>query len=121
MKSFDGSAATPSELRCAGIDALGTIHFLQQFDLVGGDDPAERDSILGDPTVDELVDVLPQRDDPNVIYADNPGVRPCCSQGLSVELGDRRNLPAKALWRRPLACKCHSRAPYDLLSVAECT
>lgn len=65
---FDGSTATPSELRRAGIDALvkalgpiGMVRFLQQFDLVRGDYTAERDTILGDPTVDELVDELLRR------------------------------------------------------------
>jgi hypothetical protein len=51
---IDGSAATPAELRRAGIDALvkalgpvGTARFLQQFDLGHGDYTADRDRISG--------------------------------------------------------------------------
>jgi len=62
------STATPSELRRAGIEALvkalgpiGMIRFVQQFDLVREDYTAERDSILGGATVDQLVDELLQR------------------------------------------------------------
>ena len=62
---IDGSTATPAELRRAGIDALvralgpvGMARFLQQFDPGHGDYTADRDRILGSPTVDELMDEL---------------------------------------------------------------
>jgi hypothetical protein len=65
---IDGGTATPAELRRAGIDALvkalgpvGMARFLQQFDLGHGDYTAERDRILGNPTVDELMDELESR------------------------------------------------------------
>jgi hypothetical protein len=65
---IDGSTATPSELRRAGIDALvralgpvGMARFLQQFDPGHGDYTADRDRILGSPTVDDLMDELDQR------------------------------------------------------------
>jgi hypothetical protein len=68
VEPIDGSTATPAELRRAGIDALvkalgpvGMARFFQQFDLGHGDYTAERDSILGNPTVDELVDELERR------------------------------------------------------------
>jgi hypothetical protein len=61
------STATPGELRRAGIDTLvkalgpiGMVRFLRQLELVRRDRTAERDIILGDPTVDELVDELLQ-------------------------------------------------------------
>jgi len=62
------SAATPAELRRARIDALvkalgpvGMAHFLQQFDPGHGDYTADRDRILGNPTVDDLMDELEHR------------------------------------------------------------
>jgi hypothetical protein len=65
---IDGSKATPAELRRAGIDALvkalgpvGMARFLQQFDLAHGDYTADRDRILGNPTVDELMDEVQRR------------------------------------------------------------
>ena len=65
---IDGSTATPAELRRAGIDALvralgpvGMARFLQQFDPGHGDYTADRDRILGNPTVDDLMDELEQR------------------------------------------------------------
>ena len=64
-KPIDGSTATPAELRRAGIDALvralgpvGMARFLQQFDPGHGDYTADRDRILGNPTVDNLMDEL---------------------------------------------------------------
>ena len=64
----DGSTATPAELRRAGIDALvkalgpvGMARFLQQFDSGHGDYTADRDRILGNPTVDDLMGELEQR------------------------------------------------------------
>jgi hypothetical protein len=65
---IDGSTATPAELRRAGIDALvralgpvGMARFLQQFDPGHGDYAADRDRILGNPTVDDLMGKLEQR------------------------------------------------------------
>ena len=65
---IDGSTATPAELRRAGIDALvralgpvGMARFLQQFDPGHGDYTADRDRILGNPTVDDLMGELEQR------------------------------------------------------------
>jgi hypothetical protein len=65
VEPIDGGTATPAELRRAGIDALvralgpvGMARFLQQFDLGHGDYTAERDQILGNPTVEELMDEL---------------------------------------------------------------
>lgn len=64
----DGSTATPAELRRAGIDALvralgpvGMVRFLQQLNSGHGDCTADRDSILGNPTVDDLIGELEQR------------------------------------------------------------
>jgi hypothetical protein len=57
-----------SQLRRAGIDALvralgamGMARFLQQFDPGHGDYTADRDRILGNPTVDDLMDGLEHR------------------------------------------------------------
>ena len=65
---IDGSTATPAELRRAGIDALvralgpvGMARFLQQFDPGHGDYTADRVRILGNPTVDDLMDDLEHR------------------------------------------------------------
>jgi hypothetical protein len=65
---IDGSTTTPAELRRAGIDALvralgpvGMARFLQQFDPGHGDCRANRDRILGNPTVDDLMDELEHR------------------------------------------------------------
>ena len=65
---IDGSTATPAELRRAGIDALvralgpvGMARFLQQFDPGHGDYTADRDRILANPTVDDLMGELEQR------------------------------------------------------------
>lgn len=63
VETIDGGSATPAELRRVGLDALvkalgpiGMARFLQQFDPGHGDYTAERHAILGDPTVDELMD-----------------------------------------------------------------
>jgi hypothetical protein len=68
VEPIDGSTATPAELRRAGIEALvkalgpvGMARFSQQFDLGLEDYTTERDRILGNPTVDELVDELERR------------------------------------------------------------
>lgn len=64
-EQIDGSTANPAELRRAGIDALvkalgpvGMARFLRQFDPGQGDYTAERDRILGSPSVDEVMDEL---------------------------------------------------------------
>ena len=68
VETIDGGSATPAELRRVGIDALvkalgpvGMARFLQQFDPGHGDYTAERQAILGNPTVDELVDEVARR------------------------------------------------------------
>jgi hypothetical protein len=68
VEPIDGGNATLAELRRAGIDALakalgpvGMARFLQQFDPGQGDYTAERSSILGDPTVDEVMDEIERR------------------------------------------------------------
>lgn len=65
---IDGGKATLPELRRAGIDALvralgpvGMARFLQQFDPDRGDYTADRDRIVGNTTVDELVDEIERR------------------------------------------------------------
>lgn len=65
---IDGGNATLPELRRAGIDALvkalgpvGMARFLQQFDPGRGDYTADRDRIVGDATVDDLVDEIERR------------------------------------------------------------
>ncbi|MDB6011506.1 MAG: hypothetical protein JWL65_3756 [Gammaproteobacteria bacterium] len=65
---IDGSTATPAEVRRAGIDALikalgpvAMARFLQQFDRGHGDYTADRDRILANPTVDDLMGELEQR------------------------------------------------------------
>ena len=68
IETIDGGSATPAELRRVGIDALvkalgpvGMARFLQQFDPGHGDYTTERQAILGNPTVDELVDEVGRR------------------------------------------------------------
>ena len=68
VETIDGGSATPAELRRVGIDALvkalgpvGMARFLQQFDPGHGDYTAQRYAILGNPTVDELMDEVVQR------------------------------------------------------------
>jgi hypothetical protein len=68
VETIDGGSATPAELRRVGIDALvkalgpvGMARFLQQFDPGHGDYTAQRYAILGDPTVDELMDEIERR------------------------------------------------------------
>lgn len=62
VETIDGSSATPSELQRVGIEALikalgpvGMARFLQQLNLGHGDYATERQALLGNPTVDELV------------------------------------------------------------------
>jgi hypothetical protein len=68
VETIDGGSATPEELRRVGIDALvkalgpvGMARFLQQFDPAHGDYTAQRCAILGNPTVDELMDEVERR------------------------------------------------------------
>lgn len=68
IEPIDGATATLPELRRAGIDALvralgpvGMARFFQHFGLGRGDYTTDRDRILGNPTVDELVDELERR------------------------------------------------------------
>jgi hypothetical protein len=68
VETIDGGSATPAELRRVGIDALvkalgpvGMARFFQQFDPGHGDYTAQRYAILGNPTVDELMDEVERR------------------------------------------------------------
>lgn len=68
VETIDGGSATLAELRRVGIDALvkalgpvGMARFLQQFDPGQGDYTAQRYAILGNPTVDELMDEVERR------------------------------------------------------------
>ena len=65
IEPIDGRTAPPAELRRVGIAAfvktsgpVGMARFFQQFSRGHGDYTVERDHILGNPTVDELVDDL---------------------------------------------------------------
>jgi hypothetical protein len=67
-KITDDGTEARDELRRAGLLALvnalgavGMVRFIQQFDSGRGDYSTERDHILGNPTVDELVDELERR------------------------------------------------------------
>jgi hypothetical protein len=68
VETIDGGKATLAELRRAGIDALakapgpvGMARFLQQFDSGKGDYTAERSRILGNPSVDAVIDEMERR------------------------------------------------------------
>lgn len=68
VETIDGGSATPAELRRVGIDALvkalgpvGMARFLQQFGPGHGDYTAHRYAILGNPTIDELMDEVERR------------------------------------------------------------
>jgi hypothetical protein len=68
IEPIDGGKATLAELRRAGIDALakalgpvGMARFLQQLDPGQGDYTAERSRILGNPSVDEVMDEMQRR------------------------------------------------------------
>ena len=68
VEPIDGGNATLAELRRAGIDALakalgpvGMARFLQQFDPDQGDYTTERSRILGNPSVDEVMDGIERR------------------------------------------------------------
>ena len=68
VETIDGGSAELAELQRVGIDALtkalgavGMARFLQQFAHGRGDYTAERQAIIGNPTVDALVDDCEQR------------------------------------------------------------
>ena len=68
VETIDGGSATPDELRRVGLDALvkalgpvGMARFLQHIDSGRGDYTAQRLAILGNPTVDELLDEAERR------------------------------------------------------------
>lgn len=63
--TIDVFTATPAEIRRAGLDAVarelgpvGLARFLQLFEPGQGDYTAERDTVLGSPSVDEVVDEI---------------------------------------------------------------
>lgn len=66
--ALDVFTATPAEIRRAGLAAVaqalgpvGLARFLQLYEGGEGDYTAERDALLGTPTVDELFDRIAQR------------------------------------------------------------
>lgn len=68
VETIGGGSATLSELRRVGMDALvkalgpvGMDRFLQQFEPGDGDHAAERQAILGDATVDDLMNEMARR------------------------------------------------------------
>jgi hypothetical protein len=68
VEPIDGTTATTAELLVTAIDALvkalglvGMARFLHQFGPGRGDYTADRDRILGNPTVDDLMDELKER------------------------------------------------------------
>jgi len=68
VATLNGATATPAELRRAGLDALvqalgpvGMARFFQQYDPGHGDYTADRDRLLGNPTVNQLVDEIERR------------------------------------------------------------
>ena len=65
---IDVFTATPAEIRRAGLAAIarelgpvGLARFLQLYEHGEGDYTAEREALLGTPTVDELVDEIEKR------------------------------------------------------------
>lgn len=63
--TLDVVTATPAEIRRAGLDAVagalgpvGLARFLALYEGGRGDYTAERDTVLGTPTVDALMDAL---------------------------------------------------------------
>lgn len=67
---LDVFTATPAEIRRAGLDAVaralgpvGLARFLRLYEDGQGDYTAERDALLGTPTVNELFDALALRND----------------------------------------------------------
>lgn len=68
VETIDGGSATLAELRRVGIDALvkalgpvGMARFLQLFETGRDDYTSDREVILGNPSVDELVAELERR------------------------------------------------------------
>lgn len=65
---IDVFTATPAEIRQAGLAAVarelgpvGLARFLQLYETGEGDYTAERRALLGEPTVDELMDQIGRR------------------------------------------------------------
>lgn len=68
VETVDGGSATLAELRRVGIDALvkalgpvGMARFLQLFETGRDDYTSDREAILGNPSVDELIAELERR------------------------------------------------------------
>lgn len=68
VEAIDSGKATLAEIRRMGLDALvkalgpvGMSRFLQQLDSGHSDYVAERCAILGNPTVDQLMDEIDRR------------------------------------------------------------
>ncbi len=68
--AFDVFTATPAEIRRAGLAAVarevgpvGLARFLQLYEGGRGYYSAQRDTIVGTPTVDELLDALEDREE----------------------------------------------------------
>ena len=68
VETIDGGSATLAELRRVGIEALvsalgpvGMARFLQLFETGRDDYTADREVILGNPSVDELIDEAERR------------------------------------------------------------
>lgn len=68
VEAIDGGSATLAELRRVGIEALvkalgpvGMARFLQLFESGRDDYTSDREVILGNPSVDELIDEVERR------------------------------------------------------------
>lgn len=68
VETIDGGSATLAELRRVGIEALvnalgpvGMVRFLQLFETGRNDYTSDRDVILCNPSVDELIDEVERR------------------------------------------------------------
>lgn len=68
VEAIDGGSATLAELRRVGIEALvkalgpvGMARFLQLFETGRDDYTSDREVILGNPSVDELIDEVERR------------------------------------------------------------
>jgi hypothetical protein len=68
VETIDGGSATPAELRRVGIEALvnalgpvGMARFLQLFATGRDDYTSDREGILGNPSVDELIAEIERR------------------------------------------------------------
>lgn len=65
---IDVRKLTPAQIRQLGIEALtqalgpaGMARFMQQFELGSGDYTRDRDELLGNPTVEEIVTRIKER------------------------------------------------------------